>query len=75
LFVVGIADDFRRANLTAPLVLLFWVPLLAQHATFAALLGWRVGRLVVGAGAAVARLRVGTTAVEVRLLPVERFVL
>ena len=59
LFVVGIAGDFRPANLTAPLVLLFWIPLLALHegghAAAAALLGWRVGRVVVGVGASIGR--------------------
>jgi hypothetical protein len=79
LFVVGIAGDFRPANLTAPLVLLFWIPLLAVHegghAAAAGLLGWRVGRVVVGVGAAVTRFRVGTAVVEVRLVPVEGFVL
>jgi hypothetical protein len=79
LFVVGIAGDFRPANLTAPLVLLFWIPLLALHegghAAAAALLGWRVGRVVVGVGASIGRFRVGTAAVEVRLLPVEGFAL
>src|SRR5262245_57841220 len=79
LFVAGIVGDFRPANLTAPLVLLFWIPLLALHegghAAAAALFGWRVERVVVGVGAAVGRFRVGTAAVEVRLLPVEGFVL
>ena len=78
LFAVGVLGDFRPANLAAPLVLLFWVPLLALHegghAVAAALVGWRVRQVVVGVGPAIGRFRLGTAAVEIRLVPVEGFV-
>jgi Peptidase family M50 len=78
LFAAGILGDYRPANLAVPLVLMFWVPLLALHegghAAAATLLGWRVSRVVVGVGPPIARFRAGVAAVEVRLLPVEGFI-
>jgi hypothetical protein len=78
LFVAEICDDYHPAKLAILLVVVFWIPLLALHegghAVAAALLGWRVGRVVVGVGKAVARFRLGTAAVEVRVVPVEGFV-
>src|SRR5262245_7040818 len=77
-FAIGIFGEFRPANLAVILVLVFWVPLLAVHefghAAVAALLGWRVSRVVVGLGPPIARFRAGTAAVEVRLLPLEGFI-
>jgi len=40
----------------------------------AALLGWYVGRVVIGVGRRLAKFRVGTAVVEIRLLPLEGFV-
>jgi hypothetical protein len=78
LFVAEIARDFKPIKLTILLILVLWVPLLALHeaghAVVAALLGWYVGRVVIGVGRLVAKFRVGTAIVEVRLLPLEGFV-
>ena len=52
MFAIGVFGEFRPANLAVILVFAFWVPLLAVHelghAAVAALLGWRVSRVVVG---------------------------
>lgn len=78
LCALGICNDFHPTKLAAPLILLFWLPLLALHelghAVAAALLGWRVGAIVVGMGQPVTSFRIGTAVVEVRLLPLEGFV-
>jgi hypothetical protein len=78
LMAAEIVHNYEPVKLSALMVLLFWVPLLALHevghALAAALLGWYVGRVVIGVGRLVARFRVGTALVEVRLLPVEGFV-
>ncbi len=78
LFVAEVVRDFKPIKLTILLILVIWVPLLALHeaghAVVAALLGWYVGRVVIGVGRLVAKFRVGTTIVEVRLLPLEGFV-
>src|SRR5207302_11057413 len=69
---------YHPAKLTALFILLFWIPLLvvheSGHALVAALLGWRVRRMVVGMGPRLARFRVGPVPVELRLIPVEGFV-
>jgi hypothetical protein len=46
----------------------------AGHAVAAALLGWRVGRVVIGMGRPLGRFHIGRTLVEIRLFPVEGFV-
>jgi hypothetical protein len=78
LFVAEIARDYQPVKLTVLLILLIWIPLLALHeaghALMAALLGWYVGRVVIGVGRLLAKFRVGTAVVEIRLLPLERFV-
>src|SRR5262249_27259188 len=78
LFVAKIVHDYQPVKLTALLILLVWVPLLAiheaGHAVMAGLLGWYVGRVVIGVGRLVAKFRVGTAVVEIRLLPLEGFV-
>ena len=78
LFVAEIVHDYQPVKLTALLILLVWVPLLAiheaGHAVMAGLLGWYVGRVVIGVGRLVAKFRVGTAVVEIRLLPLEGFV-
>src|SRR5215468_6443704 len=77
-FVAELFRDYQPVKLTVLLILLFWIPLLALHeaghALMAALLGWYVGRVVIGVGRLVAKFRVGTAVVEVRLLPLEGFV-
>jgi hypothetical protein len=79
LFVAEVVRDFKPIKLTFLLILVIWIPLLALdgvgHAVVAALLGWYVGRVVIGVGRLVAKFRVGTAIVEVRLLPLEGYVL
>src|SRR5262249_21579362 len=78
LFVAEIVRYYQPVKLTTLLFLLIWIPLLALHeaghAVMAALLGWYVGRVVIGVGRLLATFRVGTAVVEVRLLPLEGFV-
>src|SRR5690242_4314556 len=54
LFVADIVRDYEPIKLTVLLFLLLWIPLLALHeaghALMAALLGWYVGRVVIGVG-------------------------
>jgi hypothetical protein len=79
LFVAEICVDYHPVKLTALFILLFWIPLLAVHeaghAVAAVLLGWRVHRVVIGMGRPLIRFAVGRTPVEIRLFPVEGFVL
>jgi hypothetical protein len=78
LFTAEILHDYHPAKLSALLIVLFWIPLLALHeaghAVAAALLNWHVDQVVVGMGRLVHAFRVGTAAVEIRLFPVEGFV-
>jgi hypothetical protein len=78
LLAAEVADNYTPAKLSALLVVLFWVPLLVLHegghALAAYLLGWYVGQVVIGMGKTIARFRVGTANVEVRIIPVEGFV-
>lgn len=78
LFVAEICHDFQPAKLSALLVVLFWIPLLALHeaghAVAAALLNWHVGQVVIGMGRLLHSFRVGNAVVEIRLFPVEGFV-
>jgi hypothetical protein len=78
LFVGEIVHDYQPVKLSALLVVLFWIPLLALHeaghALMAALLGWRVGEVVIGMGRTVCSFRLGSAVVAVRLFPVEGFV-
>jgi membrane-associated protease RseP (regulator of RpoE activity) len=78
LFVAEICHNYQPVKLSALLVILFWIPLLAWHeaghAVVAALLGWNVGQVVLGMGREVGRFRVGGAVVEIRLIPVEGFV-
>jgi hypothetical protein len=79
LFVAEICVNYHPAKLTALFVVLAWVPLLvlheAGHALVAVLLGWRVHAVVIGMGRPLARFQVGRTPVEIRMFPVEGFVL
>lgn len=76
--IVEIADQFTPVKLSAALIVLFWVPLLALHesghAVAAWLAGWRVRQVVIGMGKTLARFRMGDADVEIRLLPIEGFV-
>ena len=78
LFAAEIVHDYQPAKLSAFLVVLFWVPLLALHETGHAaaawVLGWHVGQVVIGMGQTVNRFRLGAAVVEVRMFPVEGFV-
>jgi hypothetical protein len=78
LFAAEIIADFHPVKLAALFIVLFWVPLLAVHegghAVVAALLGWRVRRVVLGMGRSVLHFRLGATPIDVRLVPVEGFV-
>jgi membrane-associated protease RseP (regulator of RpoE activity) len=78
LFAAEIYHNFEPVKLAALLVVLFWVPLLAVHeaghALVAALAGWHVGQVVIGMGRTAGQFKIGSTVVEVRLLPLEGFV-
>ncbi|MFT3880087.1 MAG: M50 family metallopeptidase [Gemmatales bacterium] len=78
LFVADIIHDYTPVKLSALLVVLFWIPLLALHeaghALVAWLLGWRVVMIVIGMGRVLGSFRIGTAQVEVRIAPVEGFV-
>ncbi len=73
-----ILTNYQPAKLSAVLILLFWLPLVAVHeaghAVVAACVGWYVGEVVIGMGRTVGRFRAGTARVEVRLLAIEGFV-
>jgi hypothetical protein len=78
LLVAEVFCNFEPVKLSALLVPLFWIPLLAfhevGHALVAALVGWHVSQIVIGMGRIVGRFRLGTAVVEVRLVPIEGFV-
>jgi hypothetical protein len=78
LFAADVVVDFEPAKLSVLLFAVFWVPLLVLHevghAVVAALLGWHVGRVVIGMGRPLSRFRVGATPVEIRFFPLEGFV-
>lgn len=78
LFILEIWHDYQPVKLSALLILLFWIPLPALHecghAVMAALLHWRVQKIVIGLGRLVATFRIRDTPVEIRLLPIAGFV-
>ena len=78
LFAAEVIRDYQPVKLSALLIVAFWPLLLvlheAGHALMALLLGWRVRRFVIGMGRVVGRFRIGATRVEVRVAPVEGFV-
>ncbi len=78
LFAAEVFHDYQPVKLSALLVVVFWIPLLALHeaghALMAAALGWYVGQVVVGMGRVVSSFRLGSALIEVRLFPVEGFV-
>ena len=79
LFIGEMVTNYQPAKLSVLFVLMFWVPLLVLHegghAVMAALLGSHVGQIVIGMGSVVHKFRIGSAVVELRLLPIEGFVL
>ena len=79
LFGLDIAVDFEPAKLSVLFILLFWIALLvtheAGHAIAARLLGWHVGRIVLGFGRTWVRIRSYSAEIEIRSFPVTGFVL
>ncbi len=78
LLIAEVCHNYEPVKLSALLVPLFWIPLLAVHeaghAVVAALLNWYVGQVVIGMGRMVGRFRIGTAVIEIRLIPIEGFV-
>jgi membrane-associated protease RseP (regulator of RpoE activity) len=78
LFAAEVFSNYQPVKLSAFLIVAFWIPLLvlheAGHAVVAWLLGWRVGRIVIGMGKPISRFPLGRTRVEIRIAPVEGFV-
>jgi len=79
LFAGEVIREYHPAKLTALFIVLFWIPLLVLHETghavVAALLGWRVHRIVIGMGPRLTRFRVAGIPGELRMVPVEGFVI
>jgi len=79
LFTAEVVVNYAPGKLSALFFVFFWFPLLmlheAGHAVMAGLLGWHVGRVVIGMGRTVTWFRIGTALVEIRLIPIEGFVL
>jgi hypothetical protein len=77
LFAGDVCTNYTPVKLSVLLFVLFWIPLLALHeaghAVMAALLGWRVDKVVIGMGRLVTSFRVGSASVELKLLPLEGF--
>ncbi len=77
LFGAEVFTNYQPGKLGALLFVLFWPLLLALHeaghAVMAVMLGWRVRRVVIGMGRIVGRFRIGRTRVEIRIAPVEGF--
>lgn len=78
LFAADVVHDFHPVKLSALLIVLFWIPLLvlheSGHAMMAAALGWHVGQIVIGMGRTARQFRLGSALIEIRLVPVEGFV-
>jgi hypothetical protein len=79
LFTAEVVVNYAPGKLAALFFVLFWFPLLVLHecghALMARLLGWDVPRLVIGMGRTITWFRLGRTLVEIRLFPIEGFVL
>ncbi len=77
LFVAEVVTDYHPGKLAGLMFIVFWLPLLvlheAGHAVAAWLVGWHVGRVVIGWGNLAWVGRVGTAVVELRLYAVEGF--
>lgn len=78
LFAADIIHHYSPIKLSAFLVLLFWIPLLALHeaghAIVAWLLGWHVTHIVIGMGKSIGAFRIGSAGVDIRMFPIEGFV-
>lgn len=78
LLVADIVTGYTPAKLGGVFVVLFWLPLLvtheAGHALVARLLGWHVGRVVLGFGKTWKRLVLGSARIDLRPFPVTGFV-
>lgn len=79
LLIAEVVVDHEPKKLTGLFIIFAWMPLVVihelAHAFCARLLGWRVCRVVVGFGPRIGSLRVLDVDVEVRLVPIEGFVL
>src|SRR5687768_2547042 len=78
LLIAEILTNYDPAKLSILLVVVFWIPLLALHeaghALAAAVLGWYVGQVVIGMGRTLARFRLGSAVVDIRLFPIQGYV-
>jgi hypothetical protein len=78
LFAAEVITNFEPVKLAVLLFFAFWPLLLVLHegghALTAAILGWRIRRIVIGVGRVVTRFRIGRTPVEMRIAPVVGFV-
>ncbi len=78
-FAAELAHEFSPQKLSVVFMAIAWAPLLALHelghALVAALLGWRVCRVVIGLGPTLLRFAVNGVPVDVRLFPVSGFVI
>lgn len=76
--LVELAQDFSPVKLSVLFFFLSWCPLLLLHelghALMAAGLGWSVEQIVIGMGEPIQRFKLGSVAVEWRMLPIEGFV-
>jgi hypothetical protein len=79
MFALEVARDYQPLKLSVLFLVLAWTPLLvvheAGHALAAAVLGWRVCRVVIGMGKTVVRFAVHGVPVEVRAFPIGGYVL
>ncbi len=78
LFAVELMHELTIAKLSAPIILVAWIPLLVVHefghALAARLVGSRVCKVVIGMGRPLWRFRVGSVPVTIRLVPVSGYV-
>jgi hypothetical protein len=79
LFTAEICVNYQPGKLAALFVILAWIPLIvvheAGHALMTILLGWRVHGIVLGMGRVLGRVRLGRIPVEIRIFPIEGFVI
>jgi hypothetical protein len=77
LFAADVAVDYSPAKLSILFFISAWFPLMvvheSGHALTAALLGWRVKRVVIGFGRTLMQFELKKTPVEIRMIPLEGF--